>query len=191
MPSFKKVIGNRYGKLVVLEDNKTYRNNRSTRILKCKCDCGKITNVNKSKVLQGITKSCGCLQEKMRKELGQKRKKETGEASFNELYYCYIISAKRRNYEFNLTKEEFKNIITKPCIYCGNMLTQEKRTKGNNGVFKYTGIDRYDNNKGYILDNCVSCCGICNRLKSNLSIEEFEKHLEKIIERKKEWKRTK
>ena len=190
MPRFKNVIGNRYGKLVVLEDNKIYKNNRSTRILKCKCDCGKITNVNKSKVLQRITKSCGCLQEKMRKELGEKRKKETGEASFNELYCCYKISAKRRNYDFDLSKEEFKSIITKPCIYCGEALTQEKRAKGNNGTFKYTGIDRYDNNKGYVSNNCVPCCAKCNRIKGNLSIEEFEKFLEKIIKRKDMWKRT-
>jgi len=37
-------------------------------------------------------------------------------------------------------------------------------------------IDRVDSNKGYTQDNVVLCCWIINRIKSNLSIEEFIKY---------------
>lgn len=35
-------------------------------------------------------------------------------------------------------------------------------------------IDIIDNNKGYIVDNIIPCCIVCNRAKGNMSLEEFE-----------------
>ena len=151
---------------------------------------GNITKPSKSKVLRGMTQSCGCLQKEHRKNWGISHGLNNGEAAFNELYQQYMVSAKRRKYEFDLSKEDFKNIITKPCIYCGTSLSQEKRGNGGHGGFKYTGIDRYDNTKGYTLDNSVPCCKKCNRMKSDMSIEEFENMLKKIILNKNMWKRT-
>jgi hypothetical protein len=37
----------------------------------------------------------------------------------------------------------------------------------------FNGIDRYDSNKGYSLENCKTCCTSCNILKKNLSFNEF------------------
>lgn len=53
------IIGKKFNFLTVLEQ---YYNsiNRKT-YCKCKCDCGKITTVEKSNLLNGTTKSCGCL----------------------------------------------------------------------------------------------------------------------------------
>lgn len=183
----KNVIGKKYGKLTILDDIKN--KDKRQRILICICDCGNKCTVSKEKVLRGHTKSCGCLQKEIRKQWGVSNKKEYGEAAFNECYGQYRVSAKRRGYEFLLIKEEFKNIITKPCIYCGSLLTQEKRAKANNGTFRYTGIDRYDNRKGYTVDNCVPCCKICNRMKQDLSLKDFEKHITKVYKNKNMWKR--
>ncbi len=44
------------------------------------------------------------------------------------------------------------------------------------------GIDRMDNNIGYVLSNCVTCCGQCNIFKLNLSITDFLIHINKIHE---------
>ena len=190
MGSFKNIIGQKFGRLLVLEDYKEYRSNRCMRMLKCQCDCGNTTNVYKHKVLRGTTKSCGCLQKETRLNLGEKKKKEYGEAAFNECFLSYERCAKKRGYSFELTKEQFKQIIIQPCIYCGSSLTQEKRAKGNNGTFKYTGIDRYNNNIGYTFKNSVPCCSKCNRIKTDMDIEELEKHLKLIISRIDMWKRT-
>lgn len=87
-----------------------------------------------------------------------------------------------------MSKEQFREIITQPCVYCGESLTQERKTPAEStGTFKYTGIDRYDNTKGYVFENCVPCCRRCNRIKETMDVEEMEIALEKILSRKDIW----
>lgn len=177
----KEVVGRKFGELLVLEDYPVIQKNRSRRFLKCKCSCGKIAEIEKSKVLRGYTKSCGHLQKEMRRNLGNLRKLPYGEATTNETYECYKKNASKRNYEFKLTKDEFKILVTQPCFYCGREKTQEKRDKQNNGSFKYTGIDRYDNSKGYTKENCVPCCKTCNMMKGTMTAIEFKERMETIL----------
>lgn len=190
MGSHIDCIGKKYGMLTVIDEFGKNVNGRNRLFLKCVCDCGNATVKEKSKVLRADSRSCGCMQAKMRKGLGDRMKKGFGEATFNETYGQYKKGARMRGYAFELSKEQFREIITQPCIYCGETLTQEKTKRDANGTFKYTGIDRYDNTKGYTLDNAVPCCCKCNRIKTNMSIEEFEKRLTMILERKDHWKRT-
>lgn len=42
------------------------------------------------------------------------------------------------------------------------------------------GIDRIDSSKGYTIDNCVSCCPLCNQMKSNIDQNMFLTQIEKI-----------
>ena len=53
-----------------------------------------------------------------------------------------------------------------PCSYCGVNI-------------KTIGIDRVDNTKHYELNNCVSCCSTCNKMKMNLTKDKF---IDKILE---------
>lgn len=87
------------------------------------------------------------------------------------LFKSYKYGAYKRNLEFNLLLEEFKKIVELPCFYCG----------GFNKGGLYSGLDRINNNMNYNLDNCVSCCGDCNRMKSNMSQSDFVAHLRRII----------
>lgn len=48
------IIGNRYGKLVVIEK---VQNNPSKWL--CQCDCGNQSIVFRSNLVRGLTKSCG------------------------------------------------------------------------------------------------------------------------------------
>jgi hypothetical protein len=122
----KEIKGQRFGELLVLDDFSKVLAKRSRRFLKCKCSCGNIAFVEKSKVLRGHTLSCGHLQRKMRKNLGELKKLPYGEACENETYKCYQKNALKRGYEFTLSKEEFRNIITQPCFYCGKLRLVEK-----------------------------------------------------------------
>ena len=63
-------------------------------------------------------------------------------------------SVEKREKECNLTKEQYFELIQKPCLYC-NYYNEEE----------INGVDRLDNNKGYILENCIPCCKHCNRMK--------------------------
>ena len=82
-------------------------------------------------------------------------------------YTEYILSAQKRNINFGLTKETFLNLISKPCNYCGVTDLTFYKTKGAGG------IDRIDSNKDYTIDNCVSCCGMCNQMKLDYTTEQF------------------
>lgn len=63
-------------------------------------------------------------------------------------------SVEKREKECTLTKEEYLELVQKACIYCNYYNNDE-----------INGIDRLDNTKGYILENCATCCRFCNRMK--------------------------
>lgn len=54
-----RLVGQRFGKLVVLESTKQRHHN--SIVWKCKCDCGNIKYVPTDSLRNGHTKSCGCL----------------------------------------------------------------------------------------------------------------------------------
>lgn len=56
----KDLRGQRFGRLVVWKRAGTVG---SRALWRCKCDCGKLTNVRSIDLLNGNTKSCGCLKE--------------------------------------------------------------------------------------------------------------------------------
>jgi hypothetical protein len=41
--------------------------------------------------------------------------------------------------------------------------------------------NRMDNARGYIYDNLLPCCGLCNWMKKGLTFDEFVLHLYKIL----------
>ena len=53
------LTGKRFGRLVVIEPTKERKN--ESVVWRCRCDCGKYTNVITSNLTKGNTKSCGCL----------------------------------------------------------------------------------------------------------------------------------
>ena len=98
--------------------------------------------------------------------------------SFKEYSSKYILtqsgrfrslrgSATARNYSVQITYAQFCEIITMPCIYCGE---NEKRI----------GIDRVDNTKGYTIENSAPCCTPCNMMKKAMLVEQFTAHIKKI-----------
>ncbi len=74
--------------------------------------------------------------------------------------------AERRNISFELSREELKSIVLKPCVYC-NCIGEGYYGLGAGG------IDRVDSTQGYKLANCVPCCYTCNRMKLNYSKTDF------------------
>lgn len=56
------LIGQRFGRLTVIEkaDDYVIPSGFHYAAWKCKCDCGNIAEVKQQKLIQGVTKSCGC-----------------------------------------------------------------------------------------------------------------------------------
>jgi hypothetical protein len=75
----------------------------------------------------------------------------------------YKRSAETREIDYNLSDEETKQFLKNECFYCKDI--------SDNGYLN--GIDRKDNNIGYDIDNCVTCCKMCNISKKTMSVDEF------------------
>lgn len=95
------MIGEKFGRLTVIGES---RNEKKHICYICKCECGKIKNVNKSNLISGRTKSCGCYQKDKLKELYTKKNK------FYE-YDDYIKGiTNNTNAEFYIDKEDYEKI---------------------------------------------------------------------------------
>jgi len=91
-------------------------------------------------------------------------------------YANYIVNwikqtATKRKLSWNLDSIEVFNLIQQPCFYCGTKVNFPETRNG---------IDRLDNNLGYITTNVVPCCYVCNIAKHQLSISDFKKHIMNI-----------
>ncbi len=113
-----------------------------------------------------------------------------GSASHSALYNKCKHGAKQRGLTFSLSKEEHQVIIIQNCHYCGAAPVKYNsylKNKGKDQVRRnrYTtasidrnwivvnGIDRVNNSEGYIIQNCLPCCKICNYLKCDATYSEF------------------
>jgi hypothetical protein len=170
-----------FGRLLV---TKFLGSRKKSRWWLCKCSCGKEVELP-TWYLHNGTQSCGCLGIERRREGVQhkklcKTKLKSGEAQFNVLFYHYSVNASKSKREFSLSKDEFRVLVTGNCEYCGVEPYCVNKGKGSNGIFIYNGVDRIDNNLGYEVNNCVSCCKICNHAKHTIPVEEFKEYLYRV-----------
>lgn len=100
--------------------------------------------------------------------------------NINIIYSNYKNSAKTRDLEWNLSFDDFYNLATSNCAYCGDAPQKRLIKKGTIREIEANGIDRVDSSKGYFKENCVPCCTTCNYMKLDNSYEFFKNHIEKI-----------
>src|SRR5258708_34992132 len=145
MGKLVNIVGQKFNRLLVLEKQAS---NKGV-MWKCLCDCGNITIVRSDGLRQNKIKSCGCLNNSPKKEIGYSAKYRK--------YDAYIRSAKKRNLIFELSLEEFIQITSQNCYYCGRLPEQITKTSSSS-IYISNGIDRKNNQLGYILNNCLPCC---------------------------------
>jgi hypothetical protein len=141
----------------------------------CQCSCGNERSIRGSALFAGKTYQCNAC----------KGRKAEGVASCNRAFHSCQASAHKRNYEWDLTLDDFKNITRLPCFYCGAAPGNRVMAPRANGAFIWSGIDRKNNREGYHLENIVPCCKICNVAKSAMSVEEFLEWINRIVEHQK------
>ena len=108
-----------------------------------------------------------------RRDYSGARKEAYGVSAFYALFSQYKKNAAERSFKFELSDEEFLQLTTCDCHYCGIAPKQFFRKNIGNGPYVYNGIDRKDNSVGYTMENCVSCCKTCNYSKGTLGEDEF------------------
>lgn len=132
---------------------------------KCCQKCGKLIPLDELiKTSRGdISLYCKhCFEQRKQVENSRDKRDRGYRTNVEVQYYEYTRQSKKRDYEFLLSKEKFENLLTSNCHYCG--VTRKKYL---------VGIDRLDNSKGYIEDNVVPCCKICNMMKNTLNEATF------------------
>lgn len=85
-------------------------------------------------------------------------------------YGSYKYGAKRRNIPFSITFKQFMRFWQVSCYYCGDAI-------------KTIGLDRVDNDKGYKINNIISCCEWCNKMKWKYNKKEFKQKILKVAKR--------
>ena len=152
VPRHEDLTGRRFGRWTVVKvvpkDHKKYNKHA---LYFCRCDCGTERIVAAIHLRSGNSQSCDCL-----------RVERVSKRPFESLYNRLV----RRNKNVTLSYEAFCTFTEhKNCHYCKTSIRW--RVSGYN-------LDRKNNNLGYSLDNCVVCCGDCNRTKGDrYTYEEF------------------
>jgi len=91
-------------------------------------------------------------------------------------FYVLERSAKLRGYTVDISVEEYETLIIQDCHYCKSLLGKLQDETGG-------GLDRLDNGKGYILENVVPCCQVCNYIRGDyLTVEETQAAVNAVVQ---------
>lgn len=148
----KEMIGKKFGRLTVIGVVDNVENKKS---LICKCDCGSEKTYNKSKLLCGSSKGCGCMRGKTQ------RHGYYGTPTYRSWYQMIDRCENKNHHAFNkyggrgitvcdLWRKDFMNFFKD----MGN------RPEG-------TSIDRINNDDGYYPENCRWASNTLQQLNRN------------------------
>ena len=172
------ITGQRFDQLLVIKYVGP-SHNKHTIIWECQCNCGNIVHAKYCQLITNHKKSCGCIKGE---RISNAQCSLDNIACENIIWNSYKLGAVKRNLEFSIEKSQFVKLLYGNCYYCDseplNCMNRKLVTKQE--LFFYNGIDRIDNSIGYLPENCVSCCKICNKAKSNHTVGEFLIWLRKV-----------
>lgn len=136
------------------------------------CRCGEQIKAIWSHVKYGKIKSCGCWKQ-------GRPAKDDPYVAHRTVYHRYRLSALRRNKEWNLSEQEVFDLVVQDCSYCELPPSTDMKLSAHPD-FRYTGIDRVDNDKGYQKSNVVPCCETCNNSKRTMSLTEWKAWINRV-----------
>jgi hypothetical protein len=142
MTRAKNITGERFGRLVVLEQIAPTVEVKKTRV-RCLCDCGKETVVNHWCVMSGHTVSCGCAKGQLFKVSHGKRDSRT----YN--IWCHMKARCVRE-----THQDFKHYGARGITVCDRWQTFENFLEDMGEAPEGFSIERKDVNGNYEPSNC-------------------------------------
>jgi 5-methylcytosine-specific restriction endonuclease McrA len=191
---FKDLTGQTIGRLKILSVLRIATNGGS---FNAQCICGNFRTVAYSELINKRTLSCGCLQKETKiknvtecakRRIGQRRKTKNtkGITGFLHVYNNYKSNAVKRNREFLLTQEDFRELTSKNCTYCGQVPSNISLKIGKHietimhNQYIYNGLDRVNNELGYVISNVVTCCKQCNVAKHDMTHLNFLTYINRL-----------
>lgn len=151
MPKLCDLTGQRFGRLIVVDRAKNNKFNQVCWI--CQCDCGNTTVVIGSRLMQGKTKSCGCLQ----KEATANRNYNKGTAKGDSTTKLYVVYKAIKARLYNKNNKSYCNYGGRGIKMCQEWLDDFqsfKKWAHLNGYAEGLTIDRIDVNGDYEPSNC-------------------------------------
>jgi hypothetical protein len=136
-------VGQRFGKLLVLED--TGRRKSENVIWLCRCDCGNNTEVLSGSLMSGNTSSCGCLNKRNLQHGYAPRGKRT--ATYNSWYGMKNRCSNQNDVAYKYYGGRGITIYERWMIFENFLDDMGERPEGKT-------IDRIDNNGNYEPSNC-------------------------------------
>lgn len=141
------------------------------------CECGNTYYAPAGRAFNGRLKSCGCLSA----EIASKTHLLSPERAATVAMLNQMRNKNSKlGVRFDISEELVERLIQQPCIYCGVEFSKEyvRHSKVFNSEKVYlNGIDRVDSSLGYLDENIVPCCKICNSAKSNKTLGEFVEYV--------------
>lgn len=162
----------------------------------CKCSCGVEQVVRGYNLKAGRSKSCvKCGQKRTKDSLIGKDKSKYEPKIMTKMRIMreYTYRSKNKKRLFELTFQQFDFLISQNCHYCGiapstyvnktneSSRLQIRQERYDAGWVYYNGIDRVDSEKGYTINNVVTCCETCNKAKLDMTVTEFKTWIQRVF----------
>lgn len=166
------------------------RNRNRVVIWRFVCDCGKIKDIDGTKVRLGLTKSCGCLKAENLKKDGKEHHNWQGYGDISLSFFNRMkSSAKLRKHSWNLSPQFLWKLYLKQnkrCALSGIEIKmpfhiRQLRDKANDTL---ASLDRIDSNRGYERDNVQWICKRINYMKHTQNQEKFLNLVKAIYEKR-------
>lgn len=148
------------GRLTVIEqaEDKILPSGRRITMWKCKCECGKIKNIDAQSLRKGSTKSCGCLHN----ELSAIRLKKIAEKHGKSETRLYNMWSSMKARCYNTNRKSYNRYGGRGITICDEWFNDFQTFYDWSIANGYDGkapkgqctLDRIDNNKGYSPENC-------------------------------------
>ena len=148
-------IGDKLHSLTIKEFKTVHEHGQNKTFVYCQCDCGEFTTTKLAGVLDGNTKSCGCLQVEVQRELAIERNYKHGKGNLDYRLYKEWCNMKARCCTSSAT--QFKDWGGRGITVCEewkNDFEVFEKWALNNGYRDDLTIERVDVNGNYNADNC-------------------------------------
>lgn len=174
-------VGDRFGRLVVIEPPYSYRSpsGQMKRKVRCKCDCGNVKDFYLDLLRRGHTTSCGCFS----REDGKVRLVTHG-ASYTKLYSVRRTMIQRCT---NVNSESYCRYGGRGIKVCEEWLDSFEAFRKwayENGYKEGLTIDRIDNNGDYEPSNCRL---VSMKVQSNNRSDNIHYELNGVTHTLSEW----